>query len=77
MLVESTDLLTPSNAAHLAGLPLPQFQQEVRGGNIQPFVIIDGLRFFHRREVAALRTFLATMAGRRPTPPLPRTQELF
>jgi hypothetical protein len=77
MLVESTDLVTPSNAAYLAGLQLPRFQEQVAAGQIKPFVTIDGMRFYHRNEVLALRNFIATMAGRRPTNPLPRTQELF
>lgn len=77
MLVESNDLVTSTNAAHLAGVSLAQLNQHVQGGQLKPFVVIDGVRFFHKNEVLGLRTFIATLAGRRPTPPLPRMQELF
>ena len=77
MLLETNDLVTVSNAAHFAGLSLPDFNAQVAKGQIRPFVLIDGVRFFHKGEAIALRHFLATMAGRRPAPVLPRTQELF
>lgn len=77
MLVESNDLLTAANAAQTAGIGLPRLNELMQSGQIRPFVAIDGVRFFHRAEVLALRTFLATMAGKRPTVPLPRMHELF
>lgn len=77
MLVESVDLLTPSNAAWLAGLSMSAFLEQQQQGQIKPFITIDGLKFYHRAEVLALRKFLETMAGKRPSIPLPRMQELF
>ena len=77
MLVETNDLLTPQNAAWTAGLPYPRFQACVQAGQIKPFVVIDGQTFYHRSEVLALRRFTETMDGRRPSRPLPRTQDLF
>lgn len=77
MLVETTDLLTPRNAAELAGVAPSHFQDHVRWGQIKPFVVIDGLSFYHRNEVLALRKFAETMAGKRPSRPLPRLQDLF
>jgi hypothetical protein len=40
-------------------------------------VLIDGLAFFHRREVLALRTYAETLAGRPRGQALPRLQDLF
>lgn len=77
MLVETQDLLTLSNAAWTAGVAVPRFQALVAEGRIRPFVSIDGIAFFHRAEALALRRFRETMAGKPPTPPPPRTQELF
>lgn len=77
MLVETTDLLTPQNAAWAAGLAYPKFQDAVKAGQIKPFVVIDGQTFYHRAEVAALRRFTESLAGKRPSKPLPRTQDLF
>jgi hypothetical protein len=77
VLVESDDLFTPRHAAELAGLTAAEFQDHLRWGQIRPFVVIDGLAFFHRREVLALRTFADTMAGRPRRPVLPRLQDLF
>jgi hypothetical protein len=77
MLVETNDLLTPSNAAFTAGLSVQRFQDYLRAGQIKPFVRIDGLSFFHKSEVLALRRFHETMHGQRPSAPLPRTQDLF
>lgn len=77
MLVESNDLVTPSNAAYMAGVPLTRLNELVQQGNVKPFITIDGVRFFHKAEVLALRHFLENLAGRRPSRPLPRTQELF
>ena len=77
MLVESNDLLTPRHAADLAGMPPLHFQDHVRWGQLKPFIVIDGLTFYHRAEVLALRKFSETMAGQRPSRPLPRLQDLF
>jgi hypothetical protein len=77
MLVESNDLLTPRNAAWAAGLDYPRFQAQVQAGQIKPFVVIDGLTFYHRAEVQALRRFIDAMDGRRAAKPLPRTHDLF
>ena len=77
MIVESNDLVTPGNAAHLAGLSVPAFNAQVAAGQIRVFVKVDGLSFYHRAEAIALRHFLATMAGKRPAPVLPRMQEMF
>lgn len=77
MLTETNDLLTPQNAAWSAGLPYPSFQDAVKAGQIKPFVVIDGQTFYHRGEVMALRRFNESLAGRRPSKPLPRMQDLF
>jgi hypothetical protein len=77
MFVDTTELVTPRHAAELAGIPPAHFQDHVRWGQIKPFVVIDGLSFYHRAEVLALRKFAETMAGKRPSRPLPRLQELF
>lgn len=77
MLVESTDLLTPANAAHMAGVPLARFQTLGQSSQIKPFVVIDGLPFYHRAEVLALRRFVESLDGKRPSRPLPRLQDLF
>ncbi|MDB5099325.1 MAG: hypothetical protein JWM80_3746 [Cyanobacteria bacterium RYN_339] len=77
MFVETVDLVTPSNAAYLAGVGLTRLTELQQQGHIKPFVTIDGLKFFHKAEVLALRHFLDTLAGRKPSRPLPRTQELF
>lgn len=77
MLVETDDLLTLRNAALMAAMPPAHFQDFVRWGQIKPFVAIDGQAFYHRAEVLALRKFSENMAGKRPSRPLPRLQELF
>ncbi|MNS73140.1 hypothetical protein D3C72_1065710 [compost metagenome] len=77
MLVETAELLTPRNAAWTAGVPYPRFQELVQAGNIKPFVVIDGLTFYHRAEVLALRRFAEAIDGRRPSKPLPKTYDLF
>lgn len=77
MLTETNALLTPQNAAWNAGLPYPRFQDAVKAGQIKPFVVIDGLTFYHRAEVLALRRFTESLAGKRPSKPLPRMQDLF
>ena len=77
MLVESTDLLTTANAAWTLGLPMPAFQALLRDGRLAPFVTIDGLAFYHRAEVLALRRHREAMDGRPPSRPLPRTHDLF
>ena len=77
MLVESNDLLTLQNAAWTAGMALPRFQECVKAGQIKPFVAIDGLSFYHKGEVLALRRFEETLKGKRPTKPVPRTYDLF
>lgn len=77
MFVETVDLVTPSNAAYLAGVSPTRLQELQAQGHIKPFVTIDGLRFYHKAELMALRAFLDTMAGRKPSRPLPRTQDLF
>lgn len=77
MLVETDDLLTQTNAAFLAGAPLVRFREWVKLGQIKPFVHIDGQPFFHRSEVLALRRFAEAIEGKRPSRPLPRTQEFF
>ncbi|MEB3220777.1 MAG: hypothetical protein VKS61_01740 [Candidatus Sericytochromatia bacterium] len=77
MLVESDDLLTARHAAEVAGVTPAEFQDHLRWGQIRPFVLIDGLAFFHRREVLALRTYAATLAGRPSGQALPRLQDLF
>lgn len=77
MLVETAELLCAGSAAQRAGIGLLQFQDLARRGQIQPMVTIDGLKFYHQAEVLKLRRFVEVMAGKRPTPPLPRTQDLF
>jgi hypothetical protein len=77
MLIESNDLLTPQNAAWMAGMAYPKFQDCVKAGQIKPFVVIDGLTFYHKAEVLALRRFDEAMNGKRPSKPLPRTHDLF
>jgi hypothetical protein len=77
VLVESDDLLTARHAAELASLTAAEFQDHVRWGQIRPFVVIDGLVFFHRREVLALRTYADTLTGRPARQALPRLQDLF
>lgn len=77
MLVETDDLLTQTNAAFLAGAPLLRFREWVKRGQIKPFVQIDGQPFYHRSEVLALRRLTEALDGKRPSRPLPRTQEFF
>jgi hypothetical protein len=77
MFVETADLVTPSNAAYLAGVSPTRLLELQQQGHIKPFVTIDGLRFYHKAELMALRHFLDNLAGRKPSRPLPRTQELF
>ncbi|HEY9721792.1 MAG TPA: hypothetical protein V6D47_07245 [Oscillatoriaceae cyanobacterium] len=77
MLVESEDLVGPTTAAWTAGVALPVFQAWVQRGQIRPFVTIDGQSFYHKAEVLALRRFTETLAGKRPSAPPPRTQDLF
>ena len=77
MLVETDDLVSPRNAAHLAGLDFARFQAQVNRGQIKAFVVIDGQAFYHRAEVLALRRHTETMEGKRPSRPLPRMQDLF
>lgn len=77
MWVDSEELLTPRHAAELAGMAPAAFQDHQRWGQIKPFVVIDGLVFFHRREVLALKTYVDTLSGRRAQKVLPKLQELF
>jgi hypothetical protein len=77
MFVETADLVSPSNAAYMAGVPLHRLTELQQQGHIKPFVVIDGLKFYHKAELLALRHFLETLAGRKPSRPLPRTQDLF
>ena len=77
MFVETVDLVTPMNAAYVAGVSTVRLTELQQQGHIKPFVMIDGMKFFHKAELLALRHFLENMAGRRPSRPLPRTQDLF
>ncbi|GEM_PF-6316920 len=77
MLVETRDLLTPHHAAALLNNTLREFVSLVDAGVLQPFVEIDGLRFYHRNEVLARKRFQDTLAGRAPRCTVPKTQELF
>jgi hypothetical protein len=77
MLVETRDLLTPHHAAALLGHTVLEFVNLVDAGILQPFVEIDGLRFYHRNEVLARKRFQDTLAGRAPRRVVPKTQELF
>lgn len=77
MLVETSDLVTARHAAELAGVAFLRFQELVRLGTLKPFVVIDGIAFYHRSEVLALRRYVETMDGKRPSRPLPRMQDLF
>ncbi|MEB3195738.1 MAG: hypothetical protein VKP62_00900 [Candidatus Sericytochromatia bacterium] len=77
MWLESDDLVTPNHAAELAGVSPAAFQDHQRWGQIRPFVVIDGLVFFHRREVLALKHYIDTLTGRRAGRVLPKLQDLF
>ena len=77
MLVETNDLVSARNAAELAGVTLLRFQELVRLGTLKVFVRIDEQAFYHRSEVLALRRYVETMDGKRPSRPLPRMQDLF
>lgn len=77
MLVETNDLVTARNAAETVGVTFLRFQELVRLGTLKPFVTIDGQAFYHRAEVLALRRYVETMDGKRPSRPLPRMQDLF
>ncbi|MEB3285829.1 MAG: hypothetical protein VKN33_11130 [Candidatus Sericytochromatia bacterium] len=77
MWLDTDELMTPRHAATLAGVTPSAFQDHQRWGQIKPFVVIDGLIFYHRREVLALKTYVDTLAGRRAQKVLPKLQELF
>jgi len=77
MWVDSDELITPRHAAEMANVAPAAFQDHVRWGQIKPFVTIDGLAFYHKREVLALKTYVDTLSGRRAQRVLPKLQELF